>query len=225
MDSPSNYNEKWADINLKTFFTVLNLSNSNVKQSQIAEDLGIAPATLSRIINGTYGDGKMRMEWIPTLKPYLMSTEMHLLMGELQSIAALQNYYDTELKHTLVKQLISEYPDGNEWVLNNNWTKPDSLLYYGDDSTSWFLIDVLNTHANIKDTLDYYKGYVKLDGSKTRISLLCYDETTFNNCVEYLIFSLGDRLFYAKHGVKFSAMWVDVTQRKLSNEYVLFLEE
>lgn len=224
MDNHSNYDETkhWTDINLKTFFTVLALTNPDIKQSQIAKELGIAPATLSRIINGTYGDGKMRMEWIPILKPYLMSAEMHRLMGELQSIETLQNYYDTELRHDLVMQLISEYPDDNEWILSNNWTRPNSFLYCGNNSTSWYLFDVLNVHTNIKDILSYYMGYIKCD-LETRISFLCYDEATFSNCVEYLIFSLGDSRL-AKCGVKFSAMWVNLDQRKLSSEYFLRLE-
>ena len=81
----SNYDEskQWTNINLKTFFAALALTNPDVKQSQIAEDLGIAPATLSRITNGTYGDGKMRMEWATALKPYLMSIDIRRLIGEI----------------------------------------------------------------------------------------------------------------------------------------------
>lgn len=227
MDSyPNNYGEnQWVDINLKTFFAVLALTNPDVKQSQIAEDLGIAPATLSRIINGTYGDGKMRMEWTTALKPYLMSIDMRRLSGELQVIESLQNYYDSETRHALVKQIISTYPKGSNWSLNSNWTKPNSLLFYGTNSSSWFLFDLMNEHTvgpNIKDIIEHYKGYINLDLS-TRFSFLCYDETTFNKCVDYLNSSVVSSLL-AKNGVKFSAMWIDIPQKQLSGEYFLHLE-
>ena len=55
----------WEQLNLKTFFAILALQHPEIKQTEIAKSLDITAATLSRIINGTYGDKKIRQNWIP----------------------------------------------------------------------------------------------------------------------------------------------------------------
>lgn len=217
--------ENWGKLDLKTFFAVLSLMRPEVKQADIARDIGITPATLSRIINGTYGDGKVRWEWISALKPYLMSIDTKAFSEAWCVIEELHDFYAVEEYHEIVRQFVSQRK-GDVWQYNNNWRKSNSMLFYGEGDQVWFMFDVTNQQEpmlQMKEIVSKNKGYISLE-NETYFTFLCYSVDVFDKCVEYLNSVLVDS-HLAQKGVKFSVIWVDTEQRLFKEEYHLYLNE
>ena len=217
--------EYWSEIDLKTFFAILALMRPDVKQADIAKDLGITPATLSRIINGTYGDGRMRWEWIPALKPYLMSIDTQKFSDAWHTIENLHDYYAGQERHEIVCQIILN-KKGHIWSNNNNWKKNDSMLFYGSNGQVWHMYDLLDQSSparQIKEIVSRYKGYIDFD-TQTQFTFLCYNEDIFDKAEEYLATVLEDS-YLSKRGVEFSAIWVDMDQKIFKREYHLYPAE
>jgi len=216
----------WEGINLKYFFMFLSFQHPEVKQSDIAKELGITPATLSRVINSTYGDGSMRPEWINVLKPYLQSIDTQQIVSELNKMEAISEFYVTDARRRLICDIFSMEPIKSQWMLNPNWTLPNSFLCYGENNGVWHLFNLSDSKditQQVNSIVTEYKGYLSKE-RENRFSFLCYDVSSFNNCISCLNRDYK-KSYLSKNVTTFSAILVNTEQRCFEREYFAYPDD
>lgn len=216
---------EWGDMNLKTFFSILLLQRPEVKQSDIAKDLGITPATLSRIINGTYGDKKVRPDWIPKLTPYLLSIDVQRFREEWGVIEKLHDFYTSINRHEVVRKILMQRSVVSEWFYNDNWIRQNSIRYLNGKSGLWMFYDIL-PNAEIQKEMDEIirrnRGFESPDIDPNRLTFLFYDQVSFETGVDYLEANYYDLLHSQ---IVFSAFWIDLEREILENRYLLRIND
>lgn len=232
MDEAKTYDEKnelmfcgvdspdWDQLNLKTFFSIFALQHPEVKQADIAKSLGITAATLSRVINGTYGDKKIRPNWIPEFKSLIMQLDIKKFQEQWDTIKRIHDEYERAERQSKLRRIITNIEEFDGFY-NNNWIRNDSLLYYGNSASHLFfeiLDDCLDERALAQ--MRRYLGYFNGDGrtKKFCVHFVCYSMKVFEQCVDFIADdSNSNRL--ASKGIMFSAMWVDLAKEKIMEEY------
>lgn len=205
----------WEQLNLKTFFAILALQHPEIKQTEIAKSLDITAATLSRIINGTYGDKKIRQNWIPIFKSLIMQLDVKEFQKEWDVIKKIHDEYERTGRQEKLRRIIADVKDFDGGY-NNNWIRNDSLLYYGDMDRHLFY-EILDDQFSERDLAQIrkYLGYTGGGKDKYYIHLVCYDTKVFEQCVDFI----AEESNQLPNGVILSAMWVDLGNAKIVEEY------
>lgn len=90
--------EIWQETNYAFLLNLFLMENPDVKQHEIAEKLGLAPISISRIlkINKKRQNGEIKDSWIPVFEKSLMSLDLDSIEEEIiklkQTKETIQNY-------------------------------------------------------------------------------------------------------------------------------------
>lgn len=212
----SNYSD-WDRLNLKTFFAIFALQHPEIKQTDIARSLGITAATLSRVINGTYGDKKIRANWIPEFKSLIMQLDIKKFQEQWDTIKRIHDEYERAERQSKLRKVIENVDDFCA-SYDNNWNRDDSLLYYDDTDTHLFfeILDDCFSEQKIAQMRRYLGYFIKK--KRIYIHFVCYSIEVFEQCVDFIIENSNTNPMVAKN-VIFSAINVDLTEEKIIEEY------
>ena len=80
--------QPWENINMSFFLNMYLLANPGKTKVQIAEDLNVAPITVSRLLqkDGTTPIKNFQDEWVPVFEKYIQTIKIDKIMDELTRI-------------------------------------------------------------------------------------------------------------------------------------------
>lgn len=78
----------WENINMSFFLNMYLLANPGKTKVQIAEDLNVAPITVSRLLqkDGTTPIKNFQDEWVPVFEKYIQTINIDKIIDELERI-------------------------------------------------------------------------------------------------------------------------------------------